>query len=97
VIAGFAAFLILLALAITSTKGWQKRMKRWWTRLHKLVYAAGILVAAHYTWVMKSDIREPLLWGGIILFLLVMRIPLIRKKVSGIQAIKFGRKRATAR
>ena len=97
VIVGFAAFLILLPLAITSTKGWQKRMKRWWKYLHKLVYAAGILVAVHYAWVVKSDIREPLLWGGIILLLLVMRIPVIRKKLSGIQAIKFGRKRAPAR
>ncbi|MBN2501323.1 MAG: sulfoxide reductase heme-binding subunit YedZ [Anaerolineales bacterium] len=97
VIVGFAAFLILLPLAITSTKGWQKRMKRWWTHLHRLVYVAGILVAVHYTWVMKSDIREPLVWMGIIVLLLIMRIPIVRKKLSGIQAIKFGRKRAPAR
>jgi hypothetical protein len=45
---------------------------------------------------MKSDIREPLVWMGIIALLLIMRIPPIRKKLSSIQAIKFGRKRAPA-
>jgi methionine sulfoxide reductase heme-binding subunit len=49
-IVGFAAFLILLPLAITSTKGWMKRLGRNWKRLHQLVYLAGIFAVLHYLW-----------------------------------------------
>ncbi|MEA3336188.1 MAG: protein-methionine-sulfoxide reductase heme-binding subunit MsrQ [Chloroflexota bacterium] len=81
VLVGFAAFLILVPLAITSTRGWQRRLKKGWKRLHRFVYAAGILVVVHYTWVVKSDIREPLIWGGIVALLLILRIPVVRHKV----------------
>ncbi|MCB0237356.1 MAG: sulfoxide reductase heme-binding subunit YedZ, partial [Anaerolineae bacterium] len=66
VLVGFAAFLILLPLAITSTKGWQRRMKKNWKKLHRWIYAAGILVMFHFIWVQKSDIRQPLIWAGIL-------------------------------
>ncbi|UCF27811.1 MAG: sulfoxide reductase heme-binding subunit YedZ [Chloroflexota bacterium] len=79
---GFAAGLILLALAVTSTRGWMKRLGRTWTRLHKLVYLAGILVIAHYVWLVKSDIRIPLLYGALVLTLLILRIPAVRHKAS---------------
>lgn len=79
VLVGFAAFLILLPMAITSTKGWMKRMGRSWKYLHKLVYLAGVLVVVHYTWLVKSDIREPLLFGAMIAVLLVARIPIVRR------------------
>lgn len=81
VLIGFAALLILLPLAITSTKGWQRRLGKAWKRLHKWVYLAGILVVVHYIWVVKSDIREPLLWGGILALLLILRIPAVRQRV----------------
>ena len=81
VLVGFAAFLILLPLALTSTKGWQRRLKKTWKRLHRWVYLAGILVIFHYVWVVKSDIREPLVWGAILGLLLILRIPAVRKKV----------------
>jgi sulfoxide reductase heme-binding subunit YedZ len=89
VLVGFTAGLILSALAITSTKGWQKRLKRNWKKLHTFVYLAGILVVVHYTWLVKSDIREPLIYGAVVLVLLVVRIPYIRKKLSRVEAIKF--------
>lgn len=76
---GFAAFLILLPLAITSTRGWMKRLGKIWTRLHRLVYLAALLVIVHYIWLVKSDIRVPILYGVIIVFLLILRIPAIRR------------------
>jgi sulfoxide reductase heme-binding subunit YedZ len=79
---GFAAFLILLPLALTSTKGWQKRLKKGWKRLHQLVYAAGILVIIHFVWLVKSDIREPLIWGSVLAVLLLFRVPRVRRWAS---------------
>jgi len=79
---GLAAFLILLPLAITSTKGWQRRLGKTWKKVHKFVYAAGILVVIHYTWVVKSDVRQPLLWGALVVLLLVARLPIVRRKVT---------------
>ena len=81
VVVGFFAGLILLALALTSTKGWQIRLRKNWKRLHRLVYLAGILVAVHYMWLSK-DISEPLPYVIIIALLLVLRIPGIRRVVS---------------
>lgn len=80
VLVGFAAFLILLPLAITSTKGAQRRMKRNWKKLHRWVYAAGILVMFHFIWVQKSDIREPLIWASILAVLLILRVPAVRSR-----------------
>ena len=70
---GFAAWLLLVPLAITSTKGWIKRLGRNWSRLHKLVYAIGVLAVLHFWWLVKSDIREPLLYATILAVLLGWR------------------------
>ncbi|MGW8143695.1 MAG: sulfite oxidase heme-binding subunit YedZ [Anaerolineales bacterium] len=86
---GFAAGLILLALAVTSTKGWMKRLGKIWTRLHKFVYLAGILVIIHYVWLVKSDIRIPLLYGALVLLLLILRIPPVRRQASRLRQQKF--------
>ncbi|MEZ4770095.1 MAG: protein-methionine-sulfoxide reductase heme-binding subunit MsrQ [Caldilineales bacterium] len=80
VLVGFAAFLILLPLALTSTKGWQRRLKKTWKKLHRWVYAAGALVMVHYIWVQKSDIREPLLWAGVLGLLLLLRWQPVRTR-----------------
>lgn len=79
---GFSAGLILLSLAITSTRGWMKRLGKTWTKLHKFVYLAGILVIVHYIWLVKSDIRTPLLYGALVLVLLLLRIPYFRRSAS---------------
>jgi sulfoxide reductase heme-binding subunit YedZ len=71
---GFAAWLLLVPLAITSTKGWIKRLGRNWARLHKLVYAIGVLAVLHFWWLVKSDIREPALYAGILAVLLGWRV-----------------------
>ncbi len=79
---GFATFLILLPLAATSTKGWMRRLGRHWKRLHRGVYLAGLLAVLHFVWLVKSDIREPLLYGGVVVLLLVLRISGIRRGIS---------------
>lgn len=84
-IVGFSAFLILLPLAITSTKGWMKRLGRNWKRLHQLVYLAGIFAVLHYLWLVKIDITKPLIYGGILALLLVLRLPVVRQWISGLR------------
>jgi sulfoxide reductase heme-binding subunit YedZ len=84
VIVGFASGLILLLLAVTSTKGWQKRLGKRWKRLHRLFYVAGILAVMHYLWLVK-DIREPLRYAIVVALLLILRIPYVRKTVSNIR------------
>jgi sulfoxide reductase heme-binding subunit YedZ len=79
---GFAAFLILLPLAVTSTQGWMRRLGKNWKRLHRWVYLAGILAVIHYVWLVKSDIREPLLYGATVALLLILRLPAVRKAVT---------------
>lgn len=81
VLVGFATFLTLLSLAITSTKGWQRRLGKNWKRLHQLAYLAGILAVVHFAWLVK-DIREPLRYGAVVALLLVVRIPGVKKAVS---------------
>jgi sulfoxide reductase heme-binding subunit YedZ len=70
---GFTAWLLLLPLAITSTQGWIRRLGRNWGRLHKLVYAVGVLAVLHFWWLVKSDIREPALYAAILAVLLGWR------------------------
>jgi methionine sulfoxide reductase heme-binding subunit len=79
VVAGLAAFLILIPLAVTSTNGWMRRLRKKWKQLHRLVYLAAILVIVHYTWLVKSDIREPLVYGGVVATLLLIRVPRVRR------------------
>jgi sulfoxide reductase heme-binding subunit YedZ len=82
---GFAAFLILLPLAITSTKGWMKRLGQKWKKLHWWVYPAALLVIVHFVWLVKADIREPLTYGAVVVVLLVFRIPQVRRAVSSLR------------
>ncbi len=70
---GFAAWLSLVPLAVTSTQGWMRRLGRRWGQLHKLVYAIGVLAVLHFWWLVKSDIREPLLYAAILAALLGWR------------------------
>jgi len=78
---GFSAFLLLVPLAITSTKGWMRRLGRRWHRLHRLVYAAAILGCAHFWWQVKADWREPLVYASILAVLLGWRLRRARLQV----------------
>jgi sulfoxide reductase heme-binding subunit YedZ len=71
---GMLAFSILLALAVTSTTGWQRRLRKNWTRLHRLVYVAALAAIVHYLWIQKSDYTEPLQWGAVVAVLLGIRV-----------------------
>jgi sulfoxide reductase heme-binding subunit YedZ len=72
---GFTALVILTALAVTSTTGWIRRLggKRW-QRLHKLIYVAVIAGVIHYYWSVKSDVRDPILYGFFAAILLGYRV-----------------------
>jgi sulfoxide reductase heme-binding subunit YedZ len=82
ILVGLAAFLILTPLAITSTKGWMKRLGKNWKRLHRLVYVAGVAAVLHFLWLAKAaEDWEPLLYGVILTILLLLRVPVIRRSV----------------
>ncbi len=71
---GFAALLLLTAMAVTSTDGMRRRMGRSWNKLHYSAYAVGILGVWHYWWQVKKDIAEPLVYAAILALLLGFRI-----------------------
>lgn len=72
---GFTGFLLLIPLALTSTKGWIRRLggKRW-QAVHRLIYAAAICGVIHYLWLVKADIRKPLQYALILTVLLGYRL-----------------------
>jgi methionine sulfoxide reductase heme-binding subunit len=86
VLFGFAAFLMLLPLAITSTKGWVRRLggKRW-QRLHRLVYPATAAGLVHYFWLVKKDVTDPIYWAVALLMLLGLR--LVKRPVRRLQPV----------
>jgi methionine sulfoxide reductase heme-binding subunit len=91
VLVGFSAFLLLLPLAITSTRGWQRRLGKRWKSLHRLVYIAAPLVVIHFLWLVKADIREPLLFGAIVTTLLLLRTPRVRRALVNLRYRLTGR------
>jgi len=72
---GMVAFLLLVPLAVTSTKGWIRRLGKRWQRLHRLVYVAAGLGVLHYYWKVKLDTFWPLVAVAILAGLLLARIP----------------------
>lgn len=74
---GLAAFVILFMLAFTSTRGWQRRLGRWWKRLQRLVYAAAGLIVLHVLWLSKTP-DKALRYGAILGILFFLRLPPVR-------------------
>ena len=76
---GFAAWLLMLPLALTSTRGMMRRLGRNWQRLHRLVYVIGACGVLHFMWLVKSGntiaVREPLVYLAILAVLLALRVP----------------------
>jgi methionine sulfoxide reductase heme-binding subunit len=72
---GFAGFLLLIPLAITSTAGWIRRLggKRW-QMLHRAIYLAAVCGVIHYYWLVKSDVRKPVFYGALVAILLLWRV-----------------------
>ena len=71
---GFAAFLLLIPLAVTSTADWIRRLggKRW-QAVHRLIYFSAVLAVIHYYWLVKSAVIRPLTYGAILAVLLLFR------------------------
>ncbi len=64
--AGFTAFVLVIPLALTSTKGWIRRLGKNWQRLHRLIYVTGIAAVIHYIWLVKADLRKPLQYAFVL-------------------------------
>jgi sulfoxide reductase heme-binding subunit YedZ len=71
---GFTALLLLVPLALTSTNGMMRRLGRRWQSLHRLIYVIAALAVWHFYWQVKRDVREPLLYLGVLALLLGYRL-----------------------
>ena len=92
ILVGLTALLMLVALAVTSTKGWQRRLKRNWTRLHALIYSVGVLVMLHFFWQAKAAEKwEPLIYATVLGLILFVRLPPIRSRIVRLRKRKFFR------
>ena len=74
VTAGMAAFTILTALAMTSTRGWMKSLGQRWVSLHRAVYAAGALAVLHHFWLVKADYLPAIVHGVFLAGLFAARL-----------------------
>ncbi|MCB1802060.1 MAG: sulfoxide reductase heme-binding subunit YedZ [Gammaproteobacteria bacterium] len=70
---GFTAWLLLLPLALTSTRGMMRRLGRRWKPLHRMVYLVAVLGVLHYIWLVKADLLQPAIYAAILALLLVVR------------------------
>ncbi len=83
---GFAALVLLVPLAVTSTDGWVKRLGyRTWKRLHRLAYAAALLGVVHFLWRVKADTQKPAIFAAVVGALLLARLvpPVLARLVPG--------------
>ena len=71
--AGFTSFVLMIPLAITSTKGWIRRLGKRWQLLHRLVYISAVAGAVHYYWLVKSAVQRPIFYGVLVAIALVIR------------------------
>jgi methionine sulfoxide reductase heme-binding subunit len=71
---GFSGWMLLLPLAITSTRAMQRRLRRNWQRLHRLVYPAAVLACLHLLWQARSDVGEAVMYLAIFATLLLWRV-----------------------
>jgi sulfoxide reductase heme-binding subunit YedZ len=87
VTAGFTSFVLMIPLAITSTTGMIRRLGRRWQQLHRLVYVAAIGGVIHFYWLVKADIRRPVMYGSVLAVLLGYR--LVVKLIPVLSARRF--------
>ena len=71
---GFSAFVLMIPLALTSTKGWIRRLGRRWQVLHRLVYVSAVFGVVHFFWKVKADTRDPFIYAAILAGLLAARL-----------------------
>ena len=77
---GFAAWILLLPLAFTSSKKAMIYLKDKWKKLHRLIYIISILGIIHFIWLVKKDLTEPLIYAAIVVILLLFRFNIKRYK-----------------
>ena len=80
-LAGFATFLLLLPLALTSNRWSRRKLGKRWNRLHKLAYVAGVLGGVHFLWLVKNAYTRPLLYGALLSVLLLTRVRPVKEKI----------------
>jgi len=80
---GMFGVLLLLPLAVTSTKGWIRRLGKRWQTLHRAAYVAGIAGVVHFYMMVKADVREPLIYGAILAVLLGWRVVTAVRRRNG--------------
>lgn len=92
IVVGMLTFLMLIPLAFTSFDIWKKRLGKKWKRLHQIIYLIAPLAVLHYAWGKKGDffrlqgeIILPLIYAVIVILLLVMRIPQVRKTTASLR------------
>jgi len=88
--AGFIAFVLMIPLAITSTKGWIRRLGRKWLLLHRLIYVCGVGAAVHYLWKVKVMIGSPVYYAVAIAVLLGLRIVWQLKAARSLRTHRLG-------
>jgi sulfoxide reductase heme-binding subunit YedZ len=80
---GFASFLLMVPLALTSTKGWIRRLGKKWALLHRLVYVSAICAAIHFAWKVKVFTGDPVIYAAILAILLGFRLFLaVRRRLA---------------
>lgn len=83
--AGMLAFVLMIPLALTSTKGWIRRLGRRWQTLHRLIYISGIAAALHFVWKVKVAIGEPVYYAAVLAVLLAFRLAWYFKSAGGVR------------
>lgn len=73
---GFAALVLMVPLAVTSTTGWVRRLGARWRQLHRLVYPIACLAVLHFLWLVKADLLRPGIYAAVLAVLLLARLPL---------------------
>jgi sulfoxide reductase heme-binding subunit YedZ len=94
ILIGMLTWLVMLPLAITSTKGWVRRLGKRWTRLHRLVYVAAVTGTVHYLWAVKKDTFFPAVYFVVFALLLGYRVISARQKSSRARPPESGASRA---
>lgn len=94
VLVGFAAFLLLIPLALTSNQWSQRKLGKKWKTLHKSVYLIILLVLVHFVWLVKNVYTEPMIYAAIVGGLLLLRYTPLKQRLLGWQR---GRKQKAPR